>query len=80
MLKNVPLYIFPSLVLTLQYSASKVGTIGPPIKVNFKVPSLEIDLTIAPNVSTCADNPITLSLLFPGTVITPQPLTVFSKV
>ena len=51
-LKKVPVYSLPSLVLTMQYSESKVGTIGPPTKSNFKVPFGVIDLTIAPKVST----------------------------
>ena len=79
MLKKVPVYIFPSLVLILQYSLSKVGTVGPPTTVNFNVPELVTDLTIAPKVSTWADNPIVFSSLSPSIVITPQPLLVYSN-
>ena len=78
-LKKVPVYSFPSLVLIMQYSESKVGTIGPPTKSNFKVPFGVIDLTIAPKVSTWAANPITFSSLSPGMVITPHPLLVNSR-
>ena len=63
----------------MQYSLSKVGIIGPPILVNFKVPLLVIDLTIAPNVSTCAARPMTFSFDNPSIVIMPFPLLVVSN-
>ena len=61
-----------------QYSPSNVGVNGPPSFVNDKVPSLLIERTIKPNVSTCAlsprviveSSPSTLTIKFPlGVVI-----------
>ena len=46
MLRIVPVYIFPSLVLILQYSLSRVAEIGPPSKVNFKVPLISWAKTV----------------------------------
>ncbi len=73
------MYTWPERVQTRQYSPSSVGTIGPPRRVNFSIPSSVTERTIRPRVSTCPEIRTVLAGFRPGMVIVTQPFWVMEQ-